>query len=171
MPNWCYNSVTFSGPQKKLEELSNLIKVLENKENLENRGVIPDFIENDPELMSKDDMLYMFDIYYSEDFFDFISFSSKWTPTLFTIYEIGKKIGVSFKHYYDESSNMIYGVASYNHETEEYYNICLNDSDFDEIGEHDDEEGGFSWYTFEGKDYEVKEDILEILLERKVQNN
>lgn len=170
MANWCYNSVTFSGPQKKLEELFNMIKFLETKANLNNSGVIPDFIEDNPELMAKDDMLYMFDIYYSEYSFDYMSFSSKWGPALDTVYEIGKKLGLSFKHFYDESSNMIYGSSFYNNETGEYYNIYLNDDDFNKIEENYDEELGVDWYSFEGAGYEVREDILEILLERKIQN-
>lgn len=168
MANWCNNSVTFSGPQKKLEEVFNMIKFLEIKSYLNNRGVIPDFIENSPELMAKDDMLYMFDIYYSEDSFDFISFSSKWSPALDTVYEIGKQIGVSFEHEYDESSNMIYGIASYNHQTGEYKNTYLDDDDFEQIKEEYDEVSGIEWYSFEGEDYEVKEDILEILIRRKI---
>ena len=168
MANWCYNSVTFSGPQKKLEELFNMIKFLETKANLNNSGVIPDFIEDNPELMAKDDMLYMFDICYSEDSFDFISFYSKWSPALDTIYEIAKQIGISFEHEYDESSNSIYGLASYNHQTGAYKNTYLNEDDFDSIKEEYDEVSGIEWYSFEGKDYEMKEDIWEILIRRKL---
>lgn len=168
MANWCDNSVTFSGPQKKLEELFNMIRSLEIKANLSNKGVLPDFIEDNPELMAKDDMLYMFDIYYSEDSFDFISFSSKWSPALGTIYEIAKQIGISFEHEYDESLNSIYGLASYNHQTGEYKNTYLDEDDFDSIKEEYDEVSGIEWYSFEGKDYEVKEDILEILIRKKI---
>ena len=168
MANWCYNSVTFSGPQEKLEELFNMIKFLEIKANLNNSGVIPDFIEDNPELMAKDDMLYMFDIYYPENSFDFISFYSKWNPALDTVYEIAKQIGVSFEHEYDEIANNIYGLASYNHQTGEYKNTYLDDDDFDSIKEEYDEDLGVEWYPFEGKDYEVKEDIFEILIRRKL---
>lgn len=170
MANWCYNSVDFSGPQEKLEELSNIIRFLENKSNLTNSGVIPDFIESYPELMTKDNMLYIFDIDYSEYSFDYVSFSSKWSPALDTVYEIGKKLGLSFKHFYDDSSNLIYGTSFYNNETGEYRNIYLDDDDFNKVEEHYDEELGVDWYSFEGKEYELKEDILEILLERKIQN-
>lgn len=68
-----------------------MMTFLENKANLSNRGVIPDFIENNPELMAKDDMLYMFEIYYSENSFDFISFLSRWSPALDTVFMKSEK--------------------------------------------------------------------------------
>lgn len=77
-------------------------------------------------------------------------------------------MGLSFEHEYDEPGNNIYGIASYNHQTGEYKNTYLDDDDFDSIKEEYDEVSGIEWYSFEGKDYEVKEDILKILIRRKI---
>lgn len=166
MPNWCYNSVIFSGTEEKLEEVSNLIQALKKRSEMEGKGVLPEFIEEDKDLMSENDILYMFYIDHSEDIPESLTFSSRWVPALDTIHKISEKIGVSFEHFYEESGNMVYGVAGYNHGTGEYFDIFLEDDDFEKIEYHENHDD-IDYYSFEGKDYEVQEEILEILLERK----
>ena len=170
MPNWCYNSVTFSGPKEKIEELSNIMTILKNRIIIENRGVLPDFIENSIEIMGKESTLYLFDIEYSTEEPECLVFSSRWSPALDTIHAIGVKLGLSFEHYYDESGNMIYGCSTYDSETGEYINTYLEEEDYKKIDVFYDEDDEITLYSFEDKDYEVQEEILEILLSRKIKS-
>ena len=170
MPNWCYNSVTFRGPREKIGELSDILMALKYKSEVENRGVLPDFIENSKEIKERESTLYLFDIECSKEEPENLIFSSRWSPALDTIHAIGVELGLDFEHYYDESSNLLYGVSTYNHKTGEFLDIYLEEEDYEKIDEFYDEDDDVTLYSFEDKDYEVKEEILEILLDRKIKS-
>ena len=64
----------------------------------------------------------------------------------------------------------MYGVSTYNHKTGEFLDIYLEEEDYEKIDEFYDEDDDVTLYSFEDKDYEVKEEILEILLDRKIKS-
>jgi len=118
MPNWCYNTITFSGRYK------NFAKQLE-KHNYENFGF--EFVKGGRCIFSLNKI---------ED--GMYSFESKWISPLEELCERAKKGRFSFEIDYEELGNQIYGRAYYNGANNEFTDYCLQDDVFDRIEWDDD---------------------------------
>ncbi len=149
MANWCYNVVTFDNPNV-LEQLKCLFELMAAKEQEMEEGQLPDFIQNGEG--------YMFSIRWEDDN---AYYETKWSPNIEVMKQIADYFKTGFNYYYEELSNLVYGVARYENGT--LTDIFLESSDFDLFEENEDDDT----LTFEGEKYESEYDILELLLERK----
>jgi hypothetical protein len=152
MTNWCYNIINFEGEAKIIKQLKNLFLSLAEKEKKDVCGHLPGFIQaRDGHLFSirwEDDILY---------------YETKWSPNLEIIKQVAEKFKVDYTHSYEEMGCLIYGEASYKKEV--FTDVFLDAIDFDSYVEI---EGGNKW-IFENNIYESDIEILEILLERKIE--
>lgn len=152
MANWCMNWVTVEGEEANVSSLMDEVNALSVKASIENRGVRPSEIG---------DLQYMFYIYINDG--DSFSFESKWSPANDSLQFLAKKHQVTITNQYSETGNMIFGQWSGDRETEE--NVWLTDEEWD-LAVPGDEDGSF--YIYDGKEYEVQEDALEEILDKKV---
>lgn len=148
MANWCNNWVSLDGEPEKVKAFMDDVKALEKE-----------CIETDLGVHPCDDGEYMFEFYLDEDSF---SFSSKWSPANESLEFLAKKHSVEVVNRYEECAMGIYG--EWKNDGKVSTDIFLEDSDFDLFSE-DDESG---MYLFEGEWYECREEILEVILDRKI---
>lgn len=112
MANWCYNNVTFNGPQKNLQNLLKILEDMTKRCNETGLGVIPIMQE-----ISEDS--YFFDIRVEDEnvneesevdeIFIQIRYDTKWSPNIENLKWIAMKFKVEFVQEYEESGNKIYG--------------------------------------------------------------
>lgn len=157
MPNWCNNTVTFEGKPEVIEQVQQLFRIMSEKQEKENCGQLPDFLEGN------DNSRYFFDFY--ENDIAVFNYQTKWSPNIETLEQIAEHFNVGFTLDYKETGNLIYGRATYENET--LTDIYLEYEDFDQY-EYDEET---DTYHFEGEEYDSDYDILETLLERKIKNH
>jgi hypothetical protein len=155
MANWCSNWVNVSGDPKSVEAFMNDIKEL-NEESIKNEcGVSP---LNPPE-----DGKYMFELYIDND--DAFSFSTKWAPAFDSLRFLAQKHRVIVTNRYEEFGCGIYGECQFDgiecSETDTY----LEDDEIDSVVEVDEDN---SIWEFEGQQSDCREDLLSIVLERKI---
>ena len=150
MPNWCSNTVTFTGEPSQLDELKTLFMKMAEKEKAEDRGQLPPFIEADGD--------WYFDINWD---FDTLYYETRWSPNIEVMKKVAEHYGVGFTQSYMETGNLVYGEATF--ENGELQDVYLEMSDFDGY-EYDEDT---DTYTFENETYESNDEIMEILLERK----
>ncbi|MGY3212484.1 DUF1281 family ferredoxin-like fold protein [Mucilaginibacter sp. HD30] len=152
MANWCSNKVEFIGEHSQFESLKTLFTAMAVKENKEKRGQLPEFVTGEGG--------FLFQIAWENGL---LYYETKWVPNTAVIVKIAEFFKVDFIHSYSESSNAVFGEAS-------YCNGMLNDISLDRS---DTELYHFNYstdsYVFEGQEYESSDDILEILLNRKKQ--
>lgn len=153
MANWCNNIVTFEGDSEKLKSINILFQQMREKEKAEECGQLPDFVKGD---------VYFFDIIQEDENESIFQYGTKWTPNIKAIQQIADHFGVEFIHEYEELGFLIYGRAIYTNGTLTEYD--LEDEDFDKY-EFNEEE---CTYTFADDIYQSEFDILEILLEDKI---
>ena len=154
MANWCNNKVTFTGSEERLDKVLNLFQAMIEKESKGNIGQIPDFIE------SKSG--YFFEIYQNDtDEYSF-QYETRWSPNIESLWLIANHYNVGFVLDYEESGCMVYGKTIY--ENEILTDYFLNQCDFQDCTYNAETD----CYDFEGKTYDYKEDIMKILLERKI---
>lgn len=154
MANWCNNVVWFTAGEATIAQLRELFLQMEVKEEQTGQGQLPDFITE------KEDWLF----YTRWEDEDALYYYTRWSPNLEQLVRIAQHFACGFTCEYAELGNLVYGSATY-----EYGNlsdVCLAPEDFDT---YDYNEQTFR-YTFEGEEYEMIEEILEILLERKTAN-
>jgi hypothetical protein len=149
MANWCYNVVTFDN-SNVLEQLKILFESLAEKCEKEEKGQLPDFIQNGER--------FMFNINWDNDT---VSYETRWSPNIEEMKQIADFYKTGFNYYYEELGNLVYGVARF--ENGVLTDTYLESSDFSLFDQIEDED---KW-IFEGETYESEYDILEILLERK----
>jgi len=150
MANYCFNIVQFTGEPQKQGELKELFKTMAAKEIETREAQLPSFV--------KSDQGYLFDTY--EDSGTFY-YDTKWVPNTEILVQIADHYQVGFLHQYSETAMGIFGEATYEAG-------ILKDTrlDFDDFGRYDyDEEN--DCYSFDGGIYSNDTEILEILLERK----
>jgi len=150
MPNWCSNRVTFEGEHHQILEIQILFEAMSRKEQKERKGQLPDFI------FEKDG--YFFDIHWEDGV---LYYETKWSPNTDTIMEIAVRFGAGFVHGYEEGGCLIYGEASFTKGV--FTDTCLDPEDFALYLYHEADET----CTFEGDEYESRDEVLELLLERK----
>ncbi|MEP2668921.1 MAG: hypothetical protein ABJH04_07995 [Cyclobacteriaceae bacterium] len=163
MPNWCLNSVVFSGTPDKIKLVLNLFQEMQQKEIKEKSGQLPDFVEHD-EYNSK----FIFGIEMDQEvegvFFDeaaSIRFDTKWSPIVPTIVQIADHFMVGFEYDYQEVGHQVYGKAVYSNKV--LTEINLDHSDFEQFT-YNEKSGD---YTFNGVQFDSESEILEMLLEKK----
>jgi hypothetical protein len=152
MANWCVNWVTVEGKEANVNSLMEEVNALSVQAIREHRGVRPSEIG---------DLRYMFFIYINND--DSFSFESKWSPSNDSLQFLAKKYQVTIVNRYSELGCMVFGQWTGDGETEE--DVWLTDEDWD-LAVSGDEDG--SYYTYEGKEYENEEEILDIILDNKI---
>lgn len=157
MANWCSNTVVFEGKPEAIEQIQQLFKSMAEKQQEENCGQLPDFVEDS-------NGGYFFDIYQDDDVTGIFQYETKWSPNIEVIQKIAEHYEVNFTQDYEEMGNLIYGRATFYDKL--LTDIYLEDEDFEQYGFDEETDT----YHFEGEIYESDYEILETLLERKIKN-
>lgn len=151
MPNWCYNSVIFSGDKENLNALAEAIKDAVQKEMSEKKA---------QKIHSLDEVVdgYFFDIYH-EVHSDKIKmlYESKWSPNIDDVAELCKEYKVSAEHEYKECAEQLYGNVYYD-ESGEYTEDAIPQEFLDLISYDADESG---MYVYDGQYWESEDDLIE----------
>ncbi|SJN50485.1 hypothetical protein [Sphingobacterium sp. JB170] len=157
MANWCTNSVVFEGKPEAIREIQQLFQTMKEKEEKTEHGQLPDFI---PDTNGG----YFFNIYWNDGDEGIFQYETKWSPNTEILQGIADRYKVDFIQDYEESGNLVYGMATYTNGilTDTY----LDGEDWDAY-DFDEET---DTYHFEGKEYDSNCEILETLLERKIAN-
>jgi len=146
----CSNFVTFQGNETKLKMIENLFDKMIARQNLDGKGQLPGGINGS---------VFLFDIYKNDA--SSFSFETKWCPPVFELVEIADLFDLDFEVSYEEMGCLVYGKSFY--EEGRLFEMCLDDEDF-ELCENPEDDV----FIFEGNRYECQNDILEILLSRKL---
>lgn len=154
MPNWCSNSVVFSAIDDMLEKIRNMFAEIEQKQQQDEKYHLPDFVTEDKG--------YMQDILIDKNRF---SFETRWVPNIETLMEIADFYEAGFACRYDEMANGIFGEARYDRNT--LVMVNLNMDDFKAIHYDKIQKG----YPCGGHVFEYEGDLLDYLLEQKMQDN
>ncbi|AZA51184.1 hypothetical protein EG346_24790 [Chryseobacterium carnipullorum] len=157
MANWCNNKVTFNGDKDSLNKVLALFKEMIEKESKGNIGQLPDFIE------SKNG--YFFEIYCDETDECSFHYETRWSPNIESLWMVATHYNVGFVLDYEESGCMVYGKTIYENEILQDY--FLNQCDFQDCIYNVDTD----CYEFEGTSYDYQDEIMRILLDRKINNN
>ncbi|PZP42061.1 MAG: hypothetical protein DI598_17385 [Pseudopedobacter saltans] len=158
MSNWCSNTVVFEGEHEAIEQIQQLFKSMAEKQQEENCGQLPDFVEDS-------NGGYFFDIYQDDDVTGIFQYETKWSPNIEVVQAIAEHYNVSFTQDYEEMGNCVYGRATFADKL--LTDIYLDDEEFEQY-EFDEKT---DTYHFEGEEYESDYEILETLLERKIANH
>ncbi|SRR5690606_38598402 len=158
MANWCSNTVVFEGEPETIEQIQQLFKSMAEKQQKENCGQLPDFVEDS-------NGGYFFDIYQDDDITGIFQYETKWSPNIEVVQAIAEYYNVNFIQDYEELGNCICGRAMFSDKL--LTDIYLDDEEFEQY-EFDEET---DTYHFEGEEYESDYEILETLLERKIENH
>lgn len=101
MPNWCFNTIYFSGDTTKLKTaIADAIKRQRESGNGESI-LVPEKIHDG----------YFFDIYFEDT--DILQYSSRWSPNCQDVAELCKVFNVSAHHEWEEGGNLVFGRANY----------------------------------------------------------
>jgi len=157
MPNWCNNTVVFEGKPEAIEQIQQLFKTMAKKQQEENCGQLPDFVTDD-------NGGYFFEIYQDYDVTGIFQYETKWSPNIEVVQKIAEYYKVDFVQNYEELGCLVYGRATFSDKL--LTDIYLEDEDFEEY-QFDEKT---DTYHFKGETYESDYEILEILLEQKIEN-
>ena len=155
MANWCSNTVVFEGEPEAIEQIQQLFKTMTEKQQQENCGQLPEFLDDT-------NGGWFFDIYQNDDVIGIFQYETKWSPNIEIVQRIAERYGVKFTQEYAEVGNQIYGKATYLEGILD--DVCLSDEDSEQY-RYDEETDR---YYFENEEYESDCEILEILLTRKL---
>ncbi|MGC4129511.1 MAG: hypothetical protein QM564_08095 [Bergeyella sp.] len=158
MANWCSNTVVFEGTPETIEQIKWLFQTMAKKQEKENCGQLPDFV-------NPSNGGYFFDLCFDNAETGVFQYQTKWSPNIEIVQEIAEHYKVDFVQDYEELGNLFFGRVIF--ENSELTEIYLEDEDFDQF-QYDDEKD--QWH-FEGNIYGSDFEILEILLERKIENH
>ena len=151
MANWCSNYVEYKGEEANIFSLLEELRELEEKYKKTGLGVRPS---------EEGDLQYMFDLQVTDEFF---LFESKWASANDSLQFLAKKYQVTIINRYSEPGNMVFGQWTGDGEIED--DVWLTDEEW-ELAVPVDEDGFY--YTYEGKEYECEEEILDIILDNKI---
>ena len=150
----CSQIVSFSGKEKNVNRVIALFEKMEEACSKTGEGHKPDFV-----VEKQEQCRYMFDINVDGDS---INFWSKWSPAIETVRQIAVKFKVNFSLEYEELGCQIFGRAT-------FVDGILTETDLDDSDFESYQETESGVYSFEGEVYESEFEILEKLLERKVE--
>lgn len=154
MANWCSNWVNIHGDFKRVNAFMSEIRQME-KESIENNvGVgFSDSI----------DARYMFEFYTDNE--SSFSFMTKWSPDFGNLRKLAEKHQVTVTNRYEELGNGVYGEWCSDGLDGSEVDVFLTDEEIDMVVEIDDDN---SIWEFEGEQSDCREDLLSIILERKI---
>lgn len=152
MANWCTNYVEYRGEEANINSLLEELEELEEKNRKTGLGVRPS---------EEGDLQYMFELYVEGESF---SFESKWSPANNSLQFLAKKYQVTIVNRYSELGCMVFGQWTGDGEIEG--DVWLTDEEWDLVVPGDEDE---SFYIYDGNEYEVQEDALEEILDKKLQ--
>lgn len=152
MANWCTNYVEYKGEEANISSLLEELEELEEKNRKTGLGVRPS---------EEGDLQYMFELYVEGESF---SFESKWSPANNSLQFLAKKYQVTIVNRYSELGCMVFGQWTGDGEIEG--DVWLTDEEWDLVVPGDEDE---SFYIYDGNEYEVQEDALEEILDKKLQ--
>lgn len=152
MANWCTNYVEYRGEEANINSLLEELEELEEKNRKTGLGVRPS---------EEGDLQYMFELYVEGESF---SFESKWSPANNSLQFLAKKYQVTIVNRYSELGCMVFGQWTGDGEIEG--DVWLTDEEWDLAVPGDEDE---SFYIYDGNEYEVQEDALEEILDKKLQ--
>ncbi len=158
MANWCNNTVVFEGKPEAIEQIQQLFKTMAEKEQKENCGQLPDFIENT-------DGGYFFNLYQNEGVIGVFQYETRWSPNTEILQKIAERYNVDFVQDYEELGCLVFGRATFSDKLLTDTGLDYEDLDTYSFNEETDK------YHFEGKTYDTDYEILETLLERKIKNH
>lgn len=98
MANWCSNTIVFEGEPEAIEQIHQLFKSMAEKQQKENCGQLPDFVEDS-------NGGYFFDIYQDDDVTGIFQYETKWSPNIEVVQAIAEHYNVNFSQDYEELSN------------------------------------------------------------------
>lgn len=154
MANICKNEVRFEGTEKSLGQVKDLFRTMIDNESKGKIGQLPDFIESG--------FGYFFEIYADETERCSFHYDTRWSPNIEVLWMIANHYDVGFQLSYEESGCMVFGKTFY--ENGNLKDYCLHQNDFQDFSYNAEKDN----YQFEGNTYEYKEEIMKILLERKI---
>ena len=154
MANWCSNTVTFTGNKESTDKIVQLFQTMTEQEEKSGEGQIPDFIQEKNG--------FFFEIYQNETDECSFQYETKWCPNIEALYLISDHFQTEFVLEYVELGCCIFERTTYQNQVLD--DICLDFSDFDTYC-YDEET---YTYQFEEETYDSDTEILEILLERKI---
>jgi len=155
MPNWCNNTVTFLGNDADIIKVVDAFRLIATVSYGEGQQIVKD----------GGDSGYMFDIYAGDkdQELDYVNFQTKWAPVAAQLVKIANLFNVDFEYEYEELSNAVYGMYVYkNKNLTDHY---LTDDEIELVIPKDEDET--SW-SYNGEEYEVREEALELILEKKI---
>ncbi len=158
MANWCNNTVVFEGNPEAIEQIKWLFQAMAEKQEKEGCGQLPDFV-------NQNNGGYFFYIHLNDEDTCIFGYETRWSPNIEIVQEIAEHYKVDFVQDYEELGCCVFGRAIF--ENSELTDIYLEDEDFDQY-EYDEEK---DQWIFEGNIYGSDYEILEILLERKIENH
>ena len=153
MPNWCSNHVTFSG--ENVDKADKLFKTLMQEQSVSGLGIRPPWKGCD-----KHGLRYMFEIQHSGD--STYQFESKWSPTLATMFLIGRRFKVAFEISWEEMGNGLYGSATYDPSMPDV--MMVRDASSTNFRWDDDKEV----YIYNGEEYESVYDFMEDVIDNMI---
>jgi hypothetical protein len=154
MANWCNNVVWFEADETTMQQIKEMFLQMAKKEIETDCGQLPPFIEEDKD--------WFFAIRWEAE--DTLYYETKWSANTEAVKQIAEHFKVDFTYEYEELGCLVYGKATFENDT--LTETCLDSQDFDSY-ELDEET---NTYHFEGKEYDSEWEILETLLERKIEN-
>lgn len=152
MANWCSNWVTVEGKEANVSLLLKELEELEEENRRTGLGVRPS---------EEGGLKYMFELYVENEYF---SFESRWSPANDSLQFLAKKYQVTIINRYSELDCMVFGQWTGDGEIED--DVWLTDEEWDLAVPGDEDE---SFYIYDGIEYEVQEDALEDILDKKLQ--
>lgn len=152
MANWCNNVVWFEADETTMQKIKEMFLQMAQKESETNCGQLPAFIQDDND--------WFFAIRWEAE--DVLYYDTRWSPNTEIVRQIADHYNVGFTLDYEELGCLVYGKATYAGGI--LTDIYLEQTDFDTY-QFDEETDS---YHFEGETYESDWEILETLLERKM---
>jgi hypothetical protein len=150
MPNWCSNTVQFTGDKNNIETLGKLLNKTIDLQNKTGNGQLLFGLEQAIDG-------YMFDIYmdFGDDYLN-LNFSSRWSPIPNDVVRIAELFNLTFTYDYEESGMGLHGKYSFKYEDGEGYlsEQVADEEDIDscrfkEEEDEDDNETGFNYEKLE----------------------
>ena len=157
MTNWCSNTVVFEGKPEAIEQIQQLFKSMAEKQQEEECGQLPEFV-------SEHNGGYFFEIYQNDDVTGVFQYETKWSPNIVEVQKIAEHYNVNFTQDYEELGNCVCGRATFADKL--LTDVFLECEDFEQFEFNEETDT----YHFEGEEYDSEYEILETLLERKIEN-
>ena len=154
MPNYCSNSVVFTGTEKQLEQVHGLFAEIQRLQELNGRFHLPHFAAREQG--------HMLDIRFDRGS---ILYETRWVPNTARLVEIADFYNAGFTSRYWEMANGLYGTAGY--DLEKIYVVSINSEDWQKVC-YDQQLKG---YPHNGDVFEYEGDLLDRILEEKKQSS